>query len=329
MKVVKNLLNLSLSELLYELYYTNEEVYSCSIDYYHHIKKITEDFNYNLLVELESNLYHFFAYRVHLVFDETEIYNLNTVYFEQPKSDTVDYADALAFEIDNREGEFEKVNIGEKIGILPALDGLAIMLTEDNENVKLENKNGYMNLYPYLEAFINNSECKNNFNFMVLEEYDEEAGRTTFGRNTTTLYSNARMSRNRAELKFERLFKKENANQQKIERFKKWLQQEKYINEKNEHISGNATNFARIYYLCRENGIFNLNYSDSKGIKIFFSEFCVDVVEKIDIEKDSFQVVRKTVTNENATATDLLMDSNKTPYYETAKQRIKEIFNND
>lgn len=98
--------------------------------------------------------------------------------------------------------------------------------------------------------------------------------------------------------KFDDLFKKE--YQSKIDEFRKWLKREEYINDANEITASNYTNFARLFYLLRDNSIIKPNINNTKGITAYFKEFGVNVVETLNSLSETPEIARKTVTNENA-----------------------------
>ncbi len=102
---------------------------------------------------------------------------------------------------------------------------------------------------------------------------------------------------NEKEANFKDLFKDEYHD--KIDSFKGWLRNNEFINENNQLLDL-PTNFARIYYLLKYQGIIKPNIKDSVGIKTYFSDFQCEVKEKINPDSKNKEITRKTVTNQNA-----------------------------
>ena len=282
MRAIKNIQNLSLSELFVELMNnSNEEIYFTDLDTYNHIKYNTDNFDMTLLTFFYYDLFSFVAFELcYLINGDKYIYPLislqdldyepfgDPVYKDMPKLNT---------------------NNVEKIVVENVIDELVLrakqLIDDNNLRVKFDNDYAFSYILKYAHLF---SAVLRKHNF------DYEGYRDAQYSELIKDKRNAQIS----VIKFIDLFKTEYQN--KIDRFKSWLKREEYINDTHEITASNYTNFARLFYLLRDNSIIKPNINNTKGITAYFKEFGVNVVETLNSLSETPEIARKTVTNENA-----------------------------
>ncbi|GEM_PF-4761841 len=280
MKPIKNILNLSLSELLYELYNANEKFIFSGIDYYNHIRINTNNLDIKYLYELYSDFYQFIRLEVYLIYYNSEKYNLTTIINDHPYNDTIDY---------------DVIDLSEpKDGVYSLLE-MCWDITGYNDNVRFENELGIRlleNYYSILDdIFLSmNIDNKNRWGDKLLK--------LSYKDNKPQKIQNY-------QLQFSDLFKVEYRDDEIQSKFSQWLIRERYLNHSNEIICDHIK-FARLYYLLREEGIVRPLKNQTNVMRTYFGNFGVKVVESYDPENDAPQVVRKTVTGESAETHEML-----------------------
>ena len=317
MKPIKNILNLSLGEFLCKLYGSkNKELYYSQLDINRFIKKISNDYDPELIYLLKQDL---LKYCEDLVICEYngDIYELGDL----PDFEYKDIASKLE-EFPKKHGLIDICNINDKIvqydgsNISRYLTELLDYSNYDN-HLKLFNFSGLWRLSLFA------TEVEKLFDEKIDQEVKENLRATYQEMNKKRLVGNDRT------ITFIDLFKKEYAESDKIERFKNWLYNKNFVSKESIPIN-DATNLSRIYFLLKSMGITNPNQPMKKAITSFFKEFGVEVVEKIDKNATSQQTTRRTVTSNDARTTDYINSPDGTGnILSEATKSFNEIFKND
>lgn len=278
MKPIKNILNLSLSELLFELYNANERFIFSGIDYYNHIRINTNNLDIKYLYQLYSDFYQFIRLEVYLIYYNSEKYNLTTIINDHPYNDTIDY---------------DVIDLSEPKDDVYSLLEMCWDITGYNDNVRFENELGNRLLEDYYsildDIFLSmNIDNKNRWGDKLLK---------------LSYQNNKPLKIQNIQLQYIDLFNVAYRDDIIQSKFKQWLVRE-HFNESNEIKS--PTNFARVYYFLREKGITKQISNQSKVMRTYFGNFGVEVVERYNPENDAPQVVRKTVTGESAETHEML-----------------------
>lgn len=283
-----NLPNLSLSELLFKLYSENDSVYFTKTDVYKYVHDITNRFNKKLCKMLLQDIQYFAT-------NEVEYSNGNT---------TLPLTRIDASEPDNI-SEFFMYQIPESM--------------EDRET----NVFYYVINPPFYSLNVKGLTNLIEFTFSVIwaiieglgeDEYSILAKETNKG-----IYEEKEREKRKVYI-YKPMFAEH------VNEFIAWLRREKFISG-DLQVAVECTNFARLYFILKEEGVLETNLNNTKGITAFFKEFGVDVVETINNEIETPQITRKTVTNDNALDTTLLVSPEGAGniYGETVK-KIRKIF---
>lgn len=309
MKCVKNIYNLSFLELMYELLSAEDFYFFSKIDFHNHIKKITDGFNSDQMFFLFQDLHEFIGSEIYISYGKNEKYSLDYICREKPKEKIIDYSGANWVD--------DIFTIDQKISV-------AFVITQDNNDLEFETKHGSIHVFDYYEIFstiaeaygINFSLKREGYYFMFEMKIDKNNG------EEITKKSSKKMK----VLNFIDLFNIDYTNVSKIQELKKWLQRERFIND-DEILICNYTNAARIYFILREESIIRPNNNITSDIRCFFKEFGVNVVETKDEDSNNPQVVRRTVTGDDAKNTKSLEANDGTgTIYNKAKNKLIEIF---
>ena len=293
MKPIKNILNLSLGEFLCKLYGSkNKELYYSQLDINRFIKKISNDYDPELIYLLKQDL---LKYCEDLVICEYngDIYELGDL----PDFEYKDIASKLE-EFPKKHGLIDICNINDKIvqydgsNISRYLTELLDYSNYDN-HLKLFNFSGLWRLSLFA------TEVEKLFDKKIDQEVKENLRATYQEMNKKRLVGHDRT------ITFIDLFKKEYQSNEIQSKFSQWLIRERYLNHSNEIICDH-TKFARLYYLLREEGITKPIPNKTNVMRTYFGNFGVKVVESYDPENDAPQVVRKTVTGESAETHEML-----------------------
>ena len=276
MKPIKNILNLSLGELLNELYADKNKIIA-ETDIYNHIRVITNDFEKEILDLLLSDLKTFCLNVVQIKYFGQKIKVWELMNFIA-NNEFLTEENMKGVEL-NREG-LSFFDEPDYPIIYDAVD--AIIELFPNREVDHDNVIGFINVSYYAK--------------LVEKIYTEKYGKSEL--DETMRKIELKTSKKSRQILYNDLFKPK--YQSKIDEFRKWLKREEYINDANEITASNYTNFARLFYLLRDNSIIKPNINNTKGITAYFKEFGVNVVETLNSLSETPEIARKTVTNENA-----------------------------
>jgi len=276
MKPIKNILSLSVAELLYELYYAKEFYFYSKLDFYNHIKKHTDDFNKSSMFLLHTDLSEFIGSEIEIIYPENEKYNLYNIFYHKPQCDYIEYKGITYYDDEN---------------LIDNFISMAYTLIQDNDNLKFEYENGSTLVMEYYLEFQDVAD-ELGLKFTT-EKKDGLVSRIMY------LTRENRGTNNITQIKYEDLFKKEYRSDEIQSKFNQWMIRERYLNHSNEIICDH-TKFARLYYLLREEGITKPIPNQTNVMRTYFGNFGVEVVESYDPENDVPQVIRKTVAGESA-----------------------------
>jgi hypothetical protein len=273
MKPIKNIQNLSLTELL-ATFQTNEDFHIFNIDIYNHIYRLTNGLNKKLMDTLILDLVMYCLENIPL----------------RILGELINYEELMESDVMDKYLEFSRV---KKLGMTEeiiksyhnypnnfVINSILFSVDVSDNELKIENEKTFEYIRLYDES--------------VAQSYIDKFGEEEYFKRGKEIggFKSVEIT------KFDDLFKKE--YQSKIDEFRKWLKREEYINDANEITASNYTNFARLFYLLRDNSIIKPNINNTKGITAYFKEFGVNVVETLNSLSETPEIARKTVTNENA-----------------------------
>jgi hypothetical protein len=273
MRAIKNIQNLSLTELL-ATFQTNEDFHIFNIDIYNHIYRLTNGLNKKLMDTLILDLVMYCLENIPL----------------RILGELINYEELMESDVMDKYLEFSRV---KKLGMTEeiiksyhnypnnfVINSILFSVDVSDNELKIENEKTFEYIRLYDES--------------VAQSYIDKFGEEEYFKRGKEIggFKSVEIT------KFDDLFKKE--YQSKIDEFRKWLKREEYINDANEITASNYTNFARLFYLLRDNSIIKPNINNTKGITAYFKEFGVNVVETLNSLSETPEIARKTVTNENA-----------------------------
>jgi hypothetical protein len=322
MKTIKNIQNLSLSDFLFEVNNSDLNTFVCDIDLYLHLKKLTDNFENELLERVMYDIYNYWLDYILYLFEEQEmsLTSIKEYYRENYTGKLLN----IVLEKWQHLGELiveqgiSKCFIDscfpyflEELETTEDLDKLIEEVSEEKETYSWDiesfdmqrlHKNGLHIVFKY-------------FN-MAIKKYIEitSVERFKYWADSFNNYESGRIgglkNPNRPSKKiinFDELFKFEYKD--RIEVFKCWLKKERYLNESNE-IAIDYTQFARIFFYLQEICVCH-NKPMIQRMTVYFKEFNVDVVEERDNTSNTIQVTRTAVTNFNAQNTTLIDEFEK------------------
>lgn len=292
MRAIKNIQNLSVAELFSVFLNNSDERYVINdIDFRFHIRNNTNDFDSKSLKILYAEIRKFIEYQILLEYND-QIYTLR---------------DLLNF--------FDDANYSYTPSQL--LYRLSKIVFDNLMEIEYINHDAVIYIRRYNIVFKE-----------ILEELEFDINENQ--KNILTLTQNNITNRvKKKDLHFIDLFKDEYYSENKIKKFKDWLKRSRFINDKYE-VTGNYSNFAKIYYLLRYNGITLPNIALIKGITAFFDEFNVDVVTTKNKDAIRPQITRVAVTNDIAKEFKQLVSNDGTGLiFRDASKIINDIFEND
>lgn len=292
MRAINNIQNLSVAELFSVFLNNSDERYVINdIDFRFHIRNNTNDFDSKSLKILYAEIRKFIEYQILLEYND-QIYTLR---------------DLLNF--------FDDANYSYTPSQL--LYRLSKIVFDNLMEIEYINHDAVIYIRRYNIVFKE-----------ILEELEFDINENQ--KNILTLTQNNITNRvKKKDLHFIDLFKDEYYSENKIKKFKDWLKRSRFINDKYE-VTGNYSNFAKIYYLLRYNGITLPNIALIKGITAFFDEFNVDVVTTKNKDAIRPQITRVAVTNDIAKEFKQLVSNDGTGLiFRDASKIINDIFEND
>lgn len=308
MKPINNIQNLSVAELIETLYNSNNNVFVSNADLKIYFKQVTNDFQLDILDTIRNDIIRFAVTKMRMNWFGKKIY-LDDVYhysFEKIRGFAKKQDAEIAFKYIKRYWERGEIHLYIHI--------VAFGGTMFSESVYFENNIGakkIVNLISMIEVIIKKEKSTN--------EIDNIENRAT------KKIPNKEIKKNN----FKDLFKKKYYDLAKIDNFKEWLKLSDLINE-NYKVACDYSNFAKIYFLLQDEGIFLPNTPIGDGITAFFKEFGVDVVDAKDQSADTPQITRVAVTNGTAQDFKYLLSYDKNEkIYNNAVKVINEIFKTD
>ena len=286
MKIIKNIQSLSVAELLYELYYAREFYFYSKLDFNNHIRKNTDGFNKSSMFLLYIDLSNFIESEIEIIYPDNEKYNLYNIFHHKPQCDYIEYKGITYIDDENP---------------IDNLISMAYTLIQDNDNLNFEYEEGSTQVMEYYLEF---KDIADELGLIFSSEKDVVVS------NVMYFTRENRGTNNITPIKFEDLFKKEYRDKEIQYKFIQWLRKEGYLNLNNE-ITKDKTNFARIYYLLRENGITVPNINHTKTMEVYFGKFGVEVVESINPSSETIQVLRRSVASKETRISDMLEMTDK------------------
>lgn len=277
MRAINNIQNLSVAELLEKLYNSDDSVFISHTDLVTYVEQNSNKFQSDILKIIYSDIIRFVLTKMKLYWFGKKVY-LDDICFIKPK-----HIRGIIMKQDAERAYNDLKRYLKRYDIGGYFRKIALGNTMFHEFIYFPNRIGAKNIVELLHIVDDKLEKEK-----LTKEIE-------LNKDITAIKSKNSEMKN---TNFMDLFKTEHQN--KIDRFKSWLKREEYINDANEITASNYTNFARLFYLLRDNSIIKPNINNTKGITAYFKEFGVNVVETLNSLSETPEIARKTVTNENA-----------------------------